>query len=74
MNSYDHVAAFAEREGYGNYNFVINLMEADGMIPGYENKTFDIYCGVGRDYGYGETLSEILDAYAVEYGPGPITL
>ena len=68
MEDYADVALFAERKGLANYNEAISLMEKDKLIPGYETPTFTLYKGVGRDYGYSDILSNILDAYVSENG------
>jgi hypothetical protein len=68
MEDYADVASFAERKGLANYNEAISIMEKDKLIPGYETPTFTLYKGVGRDYGYSDTLSNILDAYVSENG------
>ena len=44
------------------------------MIPGCETKTFDLYKGVGRDYGYSAELSSILDAFVEANGAQEILL
>lgn len=44
------------------------------MIPGYESKTFDLYKGVGKDYGYSPELSAILDAFVQANGAQEILL
>lgn len=63
MTEYSDIAAWAETNGYGNYNYILSLMEKSKMIPGYERKTMEIYEGVGKDYGYNEELCKILDSY-----------
>ena len=74
MLYYADVAAWADGNGKGDYNTVLGLMTKDRMIPGYESKTFDLYKGVGRDYGYSEELSGILDAFVESKGPQEILL
>lgn len=74
MKEYSDVAMFAERKELANYNEAISLMEKDKLIPGYETPTFTLYKGVGRDYGYSEQLSNILDAYVEENGDTEILI
>ena len=74
MEDFSSVAAWAEMNKLGHYNNVLGLMEKDRMIPGYESKTFDLYKGVGRDYGYSEELSSILDAFVEANGAQEILL
>lgn len=74
MEDFSGVAAWAEMNKLGDYNNVLGLMEKDRMIPGYESKTFDLYKGVGRDYGYSEELSSILDAFVEANGAQEILL
>jgi len=63
MTEYSDIAAWAETNGFSNYNYILSLMEKSKMIPGYERKTMEIYEGVGKDYGYDQELCEILDSY-----------
>jgi hypothetical protein len=74
MEDFSSVAAWAEMNKLGCYNNVLGLMEKDRMIPGYESKTFDLYKGVGRDYGYSAELSIILDAFVEANGAQEILL
>lgn len=74
LNSVADVAAFAESmdKDY-HYNGVLALMEKDRIIPFYESKTLEIYKGVGKDYGWSETLCEIFDAYVEKNGKQELT-
>lgn len=74
MEDFSGVAAWASMNNLGDYNAVIGMMEKDHMIPGYESKTFDLYKGVGRDYGYSQELSQILDAFVEANGEQEILL
>ena len=74
MMDYADVAAWADMNKLGSYNGVLALMEEDHMIPGYESKTFDLYKGVGKSYGYGQELSNILDAFVQANGAQEILL
>lgn len=74
MNRYSDVAAWASARGLGDYNNIIDLMQTNRMIPGYESSTWEVYKGVGNDYGYCNELSDILDAYASEFGSTEILI
>lgn len=74
MKSYADVAAWGSMNGHGEYNGILVQMEKDRMIPGYESTTWDLYTGVGRDYGYSDSLSSLLDAYVKEFGPCTIEI
>lgn len=74
MLTYADVAAWADTNKLGHYNSTLSLMEESQMIPGYESKTFDLYKGVGKDYGYTEELSSILDAFVEANSPQKILL
>jgi hypothetical protein len=74
LNSVADVAAFAESMGKGyHYNGVLVLMEKDHVIPFYEQKTMDVYKGIGKDYGWSEALCEIFDAYVEKHGEQTLT-
>ena len=74
MNEYSDVAAWSEMNNLGHYNSVLKMMEVDGMIPGYETKTFSLYQGVGSDYGYSPELTHILNAFVQANGEQEILL
>ena len=74
MLTYADVAVWADENKLGYYNAILSMMEESGMIPGYEAKTWDLYQGVGKDYGYTEELSDILDAFVKANGPQKILL
>ena len=74
MKDYADVASWADTNKLGHYNSIISLMEDDTMIPGYESKTFDLYKGVGKDYGYAPELCQILDAFVEANGAQKILL
>lgn len=74
MQSYSDVAAWASQKYLGDYNAILTQMQTDGMIPGYESNTFELYKGVGRDYGYSIHLGLILDSYVAEHGDCTISL
>ena len=44
------------------------------MILGYETKPFQLYQGVGKDYGFSVELSDILDKFVEEKGEQEILL
>lgn len=74
LNSVSDVAAFAESMGKGyNYNGVLTMMEEDHIIPFYERKTLEVYKGIGKDYGWSESLCEIFDAYVEKHGDQELT-
>lgn len=74
LNSISDVASFAETLGKDyHYNGVLTMMEKDRIIPFYEQKTLDVYKGVGKDYGWSETLCEIFDAYVEKNGAQELT-
>lgn len=68
MKDYADVAAWGSQNGHGDYNAILTQMQKDRMIPGYESHTWELYKGVGRAYGYSESLSALLDAYVAEHG------
>lgn len=72
LNSVADVAAFASTLGYC-YNSVLSMMEKDSIIPFYEQKTLDVYKGVGKDYGWSDDLCKIFDAYVEENGNQMLT-
>ena len=74
MLTYADVAAWTDTNKLGHYNSVLSMMEESNMIPGYETKTFDLYKGVGKDYGYTEELSDIIDAFVKANGAQEILL
>jgi hypothetical protein len=72
LNSISDVASFAETLGY-DYNSVLSMMERDSIIPFYEQKTLDIYKGIGNAYGWSDELCTIFDAYVEKNGNQVLT-
>ena len=68
MTSLSALVTWADREGLASDYFLMALIEEEGLeLP------FQLQIGCGYRHGFGETLSEVLDAYAEAFGPMTIS-
>ena len=64
---------FAESEcGYGWNNFHA-MLEKDRIIPYNESPLWDLYVGVGIDYGWSPEVSDVINKLCLSY-PHAITI
>lgn len=64
---------FAEEIGI-DWNTGCDLLDRDGVRPCYESKTTDLYIGVGKDYGWSEDSTRIVEGFLKKHNLTSATL
>ena len=57
-----------------DWNQTCDLLDRDGVRPVYETKTTDLYFGVGKDYGWSEDSTRIVEGFLTKHNLTSATL